>query len=1191
MNTLEEVTNDTVYEETRARARAEKRERILAKIQGIDYNVVKDGPPAQLPEDPKAPAPTAQEDIPNLGGVTGGEAPMENTTTVDPRLDETAGGGFKVAQQTMGQEPLDIGGGSQSVGEQPRTREEILKSIGAETKPNTPETPNQDRELSNQLTQEGLMSQPSNQEKYGVMDIVRYASGPLVAVGNAALAPIARGADNPLEAFKISGSAFMESLKFPAPGEKQEHYADTIIERNFSELPEVVKGTMKVSLDILADPTTVLGLGFAKVVQKGILLKRLQSMGDEAVTGMGIFEEGVHSLLGFSKGIDETKLTEIGLTARKADRGDEEALATLNTMLADAPVINAAKLAEEAARKTKLDEFKATFGDAAYPDMIMDEVAVLQDLKQTGHISPEMFDNAANMQLGSHFNIDEQAQVMIQQAVSFQLDAINKVRGKTTIKKIGEAAANKQLSDLLGRATKHYGEEEAMALNNFLVSVTNRVQKQHKIMTTNETEMTRAAFYKSFVLMEAIVSKVVGVKAMGGRLNRVQREVATATDPMDKQVDALMKNMEMDEELMTMLGKAKFDILQPHQVAKFTEKVRRGWGRRMYDAFSELYINSLLSAARTHVVNMTSNTAMVSLTLSEKYLEATTAAVRGDFAKAGADVQEAKAMVSGIVSSVSDVFRMMFGSEKVNIKYPEALEAQHELAKQKHTPAITAENFDASGALGKFIDMSGSTVRSVGGMMLKEDKFFKLTNYRMSVNQEAMKRAVAMGKSSEDIKSIYMTYRNNPDETMVKAAMETANLMTFTKKLEGPLGHAEQFLKTPGLNMFIPFFRTPVNIIKAGMRHSLLGNIKYDLGTALRGGPKGDAAWAKIATGSLIPLGLAVGLGDKLTGHINMGTKEGRFRAEYDAPPYSLDFGEEGFLDFKYIEPLRSIFGLVASYGEAYRHLDLTDKDHFEQAEEIAGAVILPFYHVMSENAFLDVFTHIHYLSEAAQAEDKGQGMLMLQKIAASVLVPNFIAQTTNLQMDNTYRMADTFTEKVKKRIWGFSNDMPIKPNAFGEAQYVPRGHSLYLINPFLAHPNKRNAVTNKMMELQVPIPNVSPKEFTFKGIPLELNIEQRSMLGQMIGKGLPENNEFGAPYVPPMMDVLRKTINHPYFKKSIEDKQRTRISGLYTTRKKRMQSLLVKVDPSLRKQFDDAVVERKKQIKDAANQQTGGAQ
>lgn len=1027
--------------------------------------------------------------------------------------------------------------------------------------------------VSDQLSEAGMRAKLDNEGRVGVMDVLDFATSPLQALGDAVLAPFAQEnfPDSLGQAASISGKAFMNRLN-PTLGEEHEDYAGQIVEREFGNLPSPVKMVMSLGLGIVSDPTTYFGLGSLKAIQAGLKAKKAQNAGEAVVTNKGIFQEGFEKIAGLAGDIDESELSEIGHLAAKADRGDKEAIEAFTARMADQKYMDAANRADLDATTKVLSEYKEAFGDTEALETITVNAQAFRKALDDGLVDNDTLGFAFNINL-SKMNTSEDVDIMLQEIAARFHTVLGNARGSQSVSKLKEEAANQSLTSLIGRKSANFSSEQALALRTGLVAIGNQTQFLLSKAAKTKAPIDIAAAQKSLYLNLLIQKKATGVAAEAGRTLRSFREVAGPSRQMYHQVQELMSEAVDDEDMLSIMRGMNVDNLDPSEFQKFVDKGTRGFMRKGYDGLYEGYVNSILSGPLTHAVNITSNLAMMTMKLSEAYLSSMSAAARFNIKAASGQLKEANAMAAGLAGGMSDVVRLALKRvNKEQIGYPEKLERMHELSKQRVQPALSADNFGATGALGKAIDFAGNVVRLPGNALLKEDKAFKLMNYRMSVNQQAVRKAMNAGKSSADTKAIYRALKGNPDEEIVNRALDTSNLMTFTNKLEGKLGKMEEVLRAPGLNLLVPFFRTPMNIAKFGVRNSFLGNVIKDAPDMLANSAKGDVARAKIMMGSLAPFSIAMMMGDSVTGHADMTTNKGRLKAEFQSPPYSIKVGDQWF-SYERIEPVRSILGLVANYQEAFNHLDLTDAEDMEVASEIASFVVKPFLETVSDNAMLDTLGHVHYLLDGAMSGNLGGFAKQFDKMAAAMATPNFIAQVTSLEMDTKLRMADGAVEQIKKRIWGLSKDMPIRPNAFGEEQYVPRGQMLSLINPFLQRPDKSDKVAQAMIDLEVSVPNMTPKSFQYDGIEISLTTEQRSRLGIMVGKGLKEDKDNDMPYIPPMRELIGSMLKDPYFNKLPPESQKTRIEYLYMTRRDFMKDIIVSQEPSLTKQYTDGLL------------------
>jgi len=775
------------------------------------------------------------------------------------------------------------------------------------------------------------------------------------------------------------------------------------------------------------------------------------------------------------------------------------------------------------------------------------------------------------------------------------------------------------LRDIIGQNAERFNDVEAMAIRGTLITTGNRFKKLAKIANDTGDPMAKAAAHEAFVANYMVHQKVAGVStAFGRQLNVLKRDAGTIRG-MYKQVDEMLTSPEFKDSNFTRVLKelASDDRLDDVQLQKMLGGVMRTTSQRLidagkftYDVFYEVFVNAYLSGALTHAKNMVTNSATTLLSPTKVFLEGLSAGARGfvmgdDVAKMKyeSDMKQSQAMMAGMMGGISDAFRLATGrATKTQVQYPEELMKMHEIAQQRIKPKISSANFISNGIdvgdgkLARFIDFVGNGIRLPGEALLKEDKAFKLINYRMGVNQEAAKRAFHLGQNADDQKAIFRMFSNNPDEFIKQKAIDLAELNTFTNSLGETGRKFEAVFRLPGLNLLTPFFRTPTNIIKYGVKNSVFGNVFNDImsGDFLKATAKGDVARANIAVGTLVPASILAFMPDDITvtGDIDTTTEAGRLKAA-QTPPYSFVFrnkddGTVTSLSYEGIEPLRSIMGMMVNYKDIFQstyrgYVEGTNWDD-KEADEILGDALATtvgaFTKTIKSAPYFDFVGDLHNILRGVLNGDADPVAKQLQEMAANMLAPNIMAQTNKTEFDNTFRMAEEWTEKLKKRCWGLSKELPIRPDAFGEPQYAPRGTPLAMVNPFLTKTVKYSKIANEMIRTNVSVPRI-PNKFIVDKIELKLDTKRMSDFGILVGRGF--TDEATGSYMPPLKEHINDILEHPAIAnlKPGEFKDKTikaRVEFAIQQRREGVKAFMIQNDPELNEKLRTVRMERELQ-------------
>jgi len=376
--------------------------------------------------------------------------------------------------------------------------------------------------------------------------------------------------------------------------------------------------------------------------------------------------------------------------------------------------------------------------------------------------------------------------------------------------------------------------------------------------------------------------------------------------------------------------------------------VKQGLLAKSMDVVTEVWINSILSAPTTHMVNIFGNTSFAMMRTLETQLAAGIGKVRfwGDPDRVRA--REALAQLEGLRAGLSDAFyvagKTMVTEEgkelasKIDVRNRRAIGTTGDLrdivtqVREGNMPAA------ATNALGVFVRMPGR-------LLLAEDEFFKGVGYRMALHQEA---EVAAGRLydqliDQDIPVAEATLKaaqhkaqiiNNPPTDIMRSSKQAAQQMTFQEDLDGVLGSLQGFSSHPLVKMFIPFYKTPTNVIKETYKRTPLAFLSPSIRAQIKaGGRDADIALARIGLGSTIAAGFAyasMGLDDPDQNMIIMGAgprgyERRQAMARMGIQPYSINVkiyddagnwtGKYKSLTFSRFDPISGILAMSADFA------------------------------------------------------------------------------------------------------------------------------------------------------------------------------------------------------------------------------------------------------------------------------------
>lgn len=484
----------------------------------------------------------------------------------------------------------------------------------------------------------------------------------------------------------------------------------------------------------------------------------------------------------------------------------------------------------------------------------------------------------------------------------------------------------------------------------------------------------------------------------------------------------------------------------PAAIARFT---RASALRRSFDAVQEAWINGLLSSPTTHMINVTSNTVAAFTQVWERALAARVGRIAGD--PGGAQPGEALAMVYGMVTGITDAFRL---AARVYREGNGGAVAQ--MLGRTDVPrdaAISSQAFGLSQAsgLGRAIDLFGHhLVRQPSRLLNAEDAFFKSINYRMELHAASLREAASrVGPDGQPLRGAALYEEmarlvNNPPEHIRLQAAEAALYATFNR--EG--GNVAQGLialreHVPPVAFVLPFIRTPANILSYTFERTplapLVGQWRADIRA---GGARRDLALARLSAGSAA---LAVGFdiadrtsvpgpngqpqefevsGSGPDPQRESGRREALIRQGWQ--PYSIRVGDRWY-SYNRLDPVGFILGFAADTRDLVRRREIAPEDVDELNEVIARAGAAVAASVVDRTWMQGVANLVEALDEA------GEGGLQryLQQTAGS-FVPAGVAALERAQQPQVSQPSSPY-EAILARIPFLSAQVPLRRDLWGQ--------------------------------------------------------------------------------------------------------------------------------------------------------------
>ena len=286
--------------------------------------------------------------------------------------------------------------------------------------------------------------------------------------------------------------------------------------------------------------------------------------------------------------------------------------------------------------------------------------------------------------------------------------------------------------------------------------------------------------------------------------------------------------------------------------------------------------------------------------------------------------------------------------------------------------------------------------------------------------------------------------------TIAKDHMEYAETGTFTNELSGTMGKAASFIQDLPLGMgwlFIPFIKTPTNILKFAFERTL-APVTFGVQTAQRGlfprltdgkdqfidalrnpDPMVQAeARGKLATGVLLNISLFTALNnakDRITGGGPKDHKQKRIWEASGRKAYSIRIGD-AWVSYQRLDPLASMIGVYADLGEA---LDSSNYSEDTSAvEKIVSGLMITTARNLTNKSYLTGLQRLVELVTNPDTKAWKTGLSM-----AGNLVPNFVGQVKAFGGDQELKEVRSLTDAFLKKIPGMSGSIDARRNILGE--------------------------------------------------------------------------------------------------------------------------------------------------------------
>lgn len=580
------------------------------------------------------------------------------------------------------------------------------------------------------------------------------------------------------------------------------------------------------------------------------------------------------------------------------------------------------------------------------------------------------------------------------------------------------------------------------------------------------TDDDKLTFRKAWLKHVALEEQIAGATAEVGRALSAARIAARAQEAGGAAVRAYLKGTGSKQSIED-AAEAIVDLME--DPAKASHFMREAVKPRWRDKFNELWVNSLLSGPRTHIVNFVGNALTTTLSFPEQAMTAaigkvTRSADRAYFGEVGA-------RAAGLADSSVEALRNM----RQAFKTGEAVD---------ETSKVDAVHQRAIG--GKL----GHVLRTPTRALTAADEFWKTLLTSAEMRQLAYRQAKRETSGGEAFKARYEALLRSPTESMTKQAHAAARYYTFQKEL-GPAGRGIQQVSNNwiGGKILLPFVRTPINLLKFAGERSPLAVAMPEVRQAIKaGGRARHEALARITLGSGLSTAAVVAtLDGRVTGSGPSDPRERAALLQAGWQPNSIRIGDQ-WVSYARFDPVSTLIGVAADFAEA--GVWATKKEADAIAMNLATGIAKNVTNKTWLSGLSDAFDVL------SDPERYGKGYV--QRLAGSAAVPAAASQTAQA-LDPHLRDARTIMDAIKRRVPVLSQGVPVRRNVWGEP--VSSGDAIGpdVLSPFYATTASNEPFRQEIARLRAPI-SMPRRYLTIEGRRVDLTPEQYDKLVQLSG-------------------------------------------------------------------------------------------
>lgn len=473
---------------------------------------------------------------------------------------------------------------------------------------------------------------------------------------------------------------------------------------------------------------------------------------------------------------------------------------------------------------------------------------------------------------------------------------------------------------------------------------------------------------------------------------------------------------------------------------------------KLIAAHNFVWINSILSGVKTHIVNNVSN--LFQTTMLPAYRIA-----GGLIGRDMNQVKEGLYTYTAMRTQIFDAFEMAKRALVSDNNILDPTTHASEISLNRPLSAATW-GVDESSLLGKGLNFLSTITGMPGRFLNAEDEFFKQLNYRSAVMAKAWvevaERKIPADMAREYVDTAVSNAIGAAGQALDKNSLRYAQQGTFTQPLKSETWTGGRSISEKIADLaqdpilkgtVLPFIKVPANIMRSFADTGPLALMKKQFYADVTGGdPEAKAlALGKLGVGSMMWVaGGMMAAEGMLTGS---GPRDKDLQRELRATgwqPYSYvhtsENGKKTYIPLGKLDPVAMILGLAADAHQIMGKLSDSD------ADDLAVGMVVGLASNLSTKSYLRGAMDTMSILGGGANFTSAESFERFIRYRLGSYVPSAFGA---VNPDDTLKEVRSIVEAYMARIPGYSESVEAKRDNFGKKFTTPAGFPHSNINPF----------------------------------------------------------------------------------------------------------------------------------------------